>query len=146
MKKLAFILTAVIIFVSILVSYENDDQVEKKSPYEQIEGKWDIQSYKQSGDPIMDLDGSYWNFKYSDSEEPPYVATDSVTFYGAEMKGEFTYEFSENEDSLFIRDSTQTMEYFHGDWAILNFEEDTLALSRTRYPDRAWADTVELNR
>ena len=146
MKKYAFFLVAVFLVGFIMVACEDDDQVKKKSPYEQIEGKWYIQSYKMSGDPITELDGSYWKFEYSESEEPPYAAFDSVTFYDMEMKGEFTYKFSENRDSLFIRDSTQTMEFFHGDWAILNFEEDTLALSRVRYPDRSWGDTIQLNR
>ena len=146
MKKIVFLLAALLLVGFLTVSCEDDDQVEKKSPYEQIQGKWDIQSYKINGDPITDLEGSYWSFQYSDSEEPPYLVRDSVTFYGAEMKGEFTYEFSENEDSLFIRDSTQTMEYFHGNWAVLNFKEDTFALSRNRDPETSWADTVELNR
>ena len=59
-----------------------------------------------------------------------------------DTSGTFHYRFSENLDTLIMQDSMETGGYFHGDWIILEFEEDTLAISR-RYPDTKWADTID---
>ncbi|MBS3772059.1 MAG: hypothetical protein KGY69_17535 [Bacteroidales bacterium] len=143
MKKLAFILTAAFMLGFLMVSCEDDDQVEKKGPYELIQGKWDMQIYTMRGDP-MPTDSSYWEFLYSESENPPYEGSDYLEYFG-DTSGTFHYRFSENEDTIIMQDSMQIGGYFHGDWIILKFEEDTLAVTR-KYPDTEWADTIEFKR
>ncbi len=143
MKKFVLILAAAFIFGGFLISCEDDDQVEKKSPYELIKGQWFMKTYKMRGDP-MPCDSSFWEFSYSESEEPPYEGIDYFSLYG-DTTGTFEYEISENTDTLFVQDTMQIGGYFDGNWIILNFEEDTMAISR-RYPETEWADTIEFNR
>ncbi|MBS3807651.1 MAG: hypothetical protein KGY60_09125 [Bacteroidales bacterium] len=137
------VLLALAIFGAALffTACEEEENNKINDPYQRIEGKWNMDQFSMRGDP-MPVEGSYWEFMYTDSENPPYQGIDSLSLY--ESAGTFEYEFSEGEDTLFVTDTLQYGGYFDGKWVIQNFEESSLEMVR-EYDDE-WADTLKFSR
>jgi hypothetical protein len=143
MKNKILLMPAILIMALFIGACEEDDNgAEINDPYQRIEGKWNMDAYSMRGDP-MPVDGSYWKFNYSDSEEPPYHGVDSLNIY--ESAGLFDYEFSEDEDTLFITDTMQAGGWYDGKWLMMEFEEESLELVR-EYEDIQYADTLKFSR
>jgi len=137
------VLLALAIFGAALffTNCEEEEDNEINDPYQRIEGKWNMNQFSMRGDP-MPVEGSYWEFMYTDSQNPPYQGIDSLALY--ESAGTFEYEFSQDEDTLFITDTLQYGGYFNGKWVIQTFEESSLEMVR-EYDDE-WGDTLKFSR
>lgn len=143
MKKNLMLLLALFVMAFFYTSCEEEEDQKVNDPYMRIEGKWNMEKYSQRGDPMIELEGSFWKFFYNDSTEAPYPGIDSLTsYYGS--SGTFEYRISEAEDTLYVTDSSQYGGYFHGKWIITQFEENALELIR-EYEDE-WGDTLRFNR
>ena len=143
MKKNMMLLLALFVMAFVYTSCEEEENQKVNDPYMRIEGKWNLEKYSQRGDPMIELEGSYWEFFYNDSSEAPYQGIDSLTsYYGS--SGTFEYQITEAEDTLHVIDSNQAGGYFNGQWVILKFDENALELIR-KYDDE-WGDTLNFSR
>jgi len=142
MKKNVWLLLAFFVLAIFYTSCEEEENQKINDPYLRIEGKWNMDAYTQRGDPMLQLDGSFWKFTYNDTTEAPHQGIDSLVPYGS--SGSFDYEFSKGEDTLFVTDTLQYGGYFNGDWVIMKFEDKALKLVR-EYDDQ-WGDTLKFSR
>jgi len=143
MKKNLMLLLALFVMAFVYTSCEEEENQKVNDPYMRIEGKWNLEKYSQRGDPMIELEGSYWEFFYNDSSDAPYQGIDSLTsYYGS--SGTFEYRIAEAEDTLHVIDSNQAGGYFHGQWLIQKFDENALELTRS-YDDE-WGDTLNFSR
>jgi hypothetical protein len=143
MKKNLMLLLALFVMAFFYTSCEEEEDQKVNDPYMRIEGKWNMEKYAQRGDPMIELEGSFWEFFYNDTTEAPYQGVDSLTsYYGS--SGTFEYQIAETEDTLYVTDSNQAGGYFHGKWVITQFDENALELIR-EYDDE-WGDTLRFSR
>lgn len=143
MKKYAMLFMAVFAAAIFFTSCEEEENQTINDPYQRIEGKWNMEKYVQRGDPMMELDGSYWNLMYNDTTEAPYMGVDSLTTWGS--SGTFEYEFSADEDTLVVIDQNQNGGYYHGNWLIQEFTDKALLLTR-EYDEIQYGDTLQFSR
>jgi len=124
MKTFKNIINVVFIFSLAACDLVTPEDEEPTDVYEKISGTWTITKMNMLGAEIPG-DGSTLTFEYCD--EPPCTGVDYEAAEGT--SGTFTYEFSENEQKVFIIDEDAHGGNYNTTWDILDFESRKLRMT-----------------